>query len=57
MIFDLMDDLFIELEDEEQEEWAPEPLYIEAIRPQDVPERDSPFPTPPPNKRVIIIDI
>lgn len=56
MIFDLIDDLLIE-EEKEREEWEPEPIYIEVIRPQDVPSKDGPFPTAPPNKRIIIIDI
>ena len=41
----------------EEEEWSPEPLYIEDIRPEDVPQRNETFPSPPPNKRVIILDI
>jgi len=56
MIFDLIDDLLIDI-DKEQEEWEPEPIYIEAIRPQDLPPNDGPFPKPLPNKRIIIIDI
>ena len=32
-------------------------LELEEILPEDIPKRDSPFPSPPPNKRVIIIDI
>jgi hypothetical protein len=38
----------------EEEEWKPEELEI---IPSDLPPSDSPFPEPPPNKRVIIIDI
>ena len=56
MIFDLIDDLLIDI-DKEQEQWEPEPIYIEAIRPQDLPPNDGPFPEPLPNKRIIIIDI
>lgn len=56
MIIEYIDDLLIDLE-EESEQWQPEPLYIENIRPQDLPPNDGPFPKPPPNKRVIIIDI
>jgi len=33
------------------------PLTIEDILPKDAPSPKGPFPEPPPNKRVIIIDI
>ena len=56
MIIEYIDDLLIDIE-EENEEWQPEPLYIENIRPEDLPPNDGPFPKPLPNKRIIIIDI
>ena len=41
----------------EKEEWVTESLHLEDIRPEDLPPNDGPFPKPPPNKRVIIIDM
>ena len=32
-------------------------LFLESIRPEDIPHRDRSQPKPEPNKRVIIIDI
>ena len=40
-----------------EKEWQPEPLYLEEIRPEDLPPNKGPFPSAPPNKRIIIIDI
>ena len=51
-----IDDMIIE-EDKKEENYEPQPLYVENIRPQDLPPNDGPFPRPPPNKRVIIIDL
>ena len=55
-IIDLVDLLIME-EEEQEESLERIPLYIENIRPQDLPPNDSPFPSPPPHKRVIILDI
>ena len=52
----LIEDLLTR-EKKQEEEWEPEPLYLEDIRPEDLPPHDGPFPKPPPNKRVIIIDM
>jgi len=38
----------------QEDEWQPEELEI---IPSDLPPSDAPFPEPPPDKRVIIIDM
>ncbi len=40
-----------------EEEPKQQKLSLYLIRPEDVPQKDETFPRPPPNKRVIIIDI
>ncbi len=59
MFFIDLTDLLTEEEDQNQyeNEFEPESLHLECIRPCDVPDRGDGWPKPLPNKRVIIIDI
>lgn len=58
-IFEIILDLLRQEEKEKinDNEWEPEPLHMQDILPEDAPQRDEPFPSPPPNKKVIIIDL
>ena len=55
MIWEDILDLVAQKSDQEEE--VVEYLYLEDIRPEDLPPSDGPFPQRLPNKRVIIIDI
>ena len=52
-------DYIIDILSAQDEEEVSEPhfLYLEDIRPEDLPPKDESFPQKLPNKRVIIIDI
>ena len=55
-IDDLLIDLLVKNENAE-EETEPMYLYLEDIQPADAPGPPSDWPSPPPNRRVIIVDI
>ena len=57
-MLELILDLLREEEEKEKEnEWEPTPLHIQDILPEDLPQKDGPFPERLPNKKVIIIDM
>ena len=56
-IDDLLIDLLVKNENAEEQEAEPMYLYLEDIQPSDAPGPPSDWPSPPPNRRVIIVDI